>query len=222
MNHPPTTATATPAQLDALRRTVMIVAVLNLAYFAIEFWMAQAINSVALFADSIDFLEDASVNLLVLLAIGLTPFYRRLAGFGFAVLLVVPSLAALWTVWNKLYHPTIPDTLILTTTALGALIVNGYCAYLLARVRNTGGSLSKAAFLSARNDMFANIAMIGAGAATAVWPSIWPDVIVGLAIAALNADAAFEVYKAASGENQDKQPESSPQACPFDDKPAVG
>ena len=42
----------------ALRRAVRIVAMLNLAYFGVEFGVALAIGSVSLFADSIDFLED--------------------------------------------------------------------------------------------------------------------------------------------------------------------
>ncbi|MGC1887721.1 MAG: hypothetical protein WA709_16770 [Stellaceae bacterium] len=35
---------------------------LNLGYFGVEFVMARVIGSVSLFADSIDFLEDATVN----------------------------------------------------------------------------------------------------------------------------------------------------------------
>jgi hypothetical protein len=38
----------------------------NLAYFGIEFTVALTIGSVSLFADSIDFLEDASINFLIL------------------------------------------------------------------------------------------------------------------------------------------------------------
>ncbi len=53
-----------------LRRVVRLVAVLNLAYFGIEFAVARAIGSVSLFADSIDFLEDASINLVILVALG--------------------------------------------------------------------------------------------------------------------------------------------------------
>lgn len=40
----------------ALRHVVQLVAILNLAYFGIEFAVALAIGSVSLFADSIDFL----------------------------------------------------------------------------------------------------------------------------------------------------------------------
>ena len=50
--------------------TVLWVAVLNLGYFGVEFTVALAIGSVSLFADSVDFLEDASVNLLILAALG--------------------------------------------------------------------------------------------------------------------------------------------------------
>lgn len=39
-----------------------MVAILNLAYFGIEFAVAVWIGSASLFADSIDFLEDASDN----------------------------------------------------------------------------------------------------------------------------------------------------------------
>ena len=199
--HPATTA----QQAATLKWTVGVVVVLNLAYFVVEFGMARAIGSVALYADSIDFLEDASVNGLVLFTMGLSAPLRRLTGLFLAAVLLVPGLAALATAWHKLYDPAIADPLQLTLTALGALIVNSICALLLARVRNAGGSLSKAAFLSARNDALANVAMIGAGTVTAFVPSIWPDIIVGLAIAGLNATAALEVYQAANGENDTKQ-----------------
>jgi Co/Zn/Cd efflux system component len=188
---------------DLLRRTVVIVALLNLAYFFVEFGVARAIGSVSLFADSIDFLEDASVNVLVVLALGWAAAKRRLVGLGLALLLLIPSFAALWTAYLKLYNPLVVAVVPLTLTAFGALLVNGTCALLLARVRTTGGSLSKAAFLSARNDVYANLAIMVAGIATAFSASIWPDLVVGLGIAALNAGAAHEVYEAALNESDE-------------------
>ena len=65
---------------NALRRTVLIVAVLNIAYFGVEFTAALQINAVSLFADSVDFLEDASVNLLVFVALGWTALRRARMG----------------------------------------------------------------------------------------------------------------------------------------------
>jgi Co/Zn/Cd efflux system component len=185
----------------ALRRAVRRVALLNLGYFGIEFAAAVAIGSVALFADSIDFLEDASVNLLILAALGWSAAWRARVGLALSLILLLPALATAWTVWEKLSLPVAPDPLPLTLAGLGALAVNLACALMLARHRNAGGSLSRAAFLSARNDAVANLAIIAAGLVTAfLWRSAWPDVIVGLGIAAMNADAAREVWRAARSE----------------------
>lgn len=51
--------------IGALKRSIRLVTLLNLSYFGIEFVLALAIGSVSLFADSVDFLEDALVNLLI-------------------------------------------------------------------------------------------------------------------------------------------------------------
>jgi Co/Zn/Cd efflux system component len=186
---------------------VRLVAVLNLAYFGVEFVVALAIGSVSLFADSIDFLEDTSVNLLILLALAWRPVARARLGMALAAILLVPGLATLAMAWHKFNIPVAPDPLPLSLTGLGALAVNLSCAFVLARFRSHGGSLSRAAFLSARNDALANVAIIAAGIVTAtLFQSAWPDLIVGLGIAILNADAAREVYQAAREEHAEAQP----------------
>ena len=189
-----------------LRRTVVVVALLNLAYFGVEFAVARAIGSVSLFADSIDFLEDASINTLIAVALGWTARRRAAVGSLLALILLVPGIATLVTAWQKLQLPVAPDAALLGVTGLGALVVNLACALLLARVRAHAGSLSKAAFLSARNDAFANVAIIVAGAATMLTANAWPDLIVGLAIAVLNADAARDVWRAARDERRAAEP----------------
>lgn len=190
---------------DSLRQVVRLVAVLNLAYFGIEFTVARAIGSVSLFADSVDFLEDASINLLILLAIGWTAYNRARVGMALGALLLVPGIATLWTAWEKFNIPAAPDAALLSLTGLGALAVNLSCALMLGRYRHHGGSLTKAAFLSARNDALANVGIIAAGLVTAyLWPSAWPDLIVGLVIAAMNADAAREVWQAAREDHRAK------------------
>jgi Co/Zn/Cd efflux system component len=184
-----------------MRKAIQLVALLNLGYFAIEFAVALNVGSVSLFADSIDFLEDASVNFLILLALGWGAAARSRVGMALAGILLIPGLATLWMAWHKFNSPVVPNSLSLSVTGLGALAINLSCAFMLARHRTTGGSLTRAAFLSARNDAFANVAIIGAGVLTAVTLSVWPDLIVGLGIAILNADAAREVYQAARVEH---------------------
>ena len=186
----------------AYRRIIRLVILLNLSYFGIEFVVASRIGSVSLFADSVDFLEDASLNLLILAALRLSATLRARVGMVLALILLIPGLATLWTASMKFHSPSVPNPISLSITALGALAINASCAYLLARFRNQEGSLSRAAFLSARNDMLANVAMIAAGCVTVYWASPWPDVIVGLGIALMNADAAREVWTTATSEHR--------------------
>jgi Co/Zn/Cd efflux system component len=195
-----------PVTQVGLRRVVGMVALLNLCYFGIEFSVALAIGSVSLFADSVDFLEDASINLLIVVALGWTARNRARLGMSLAAILLIPGLATLWTAWEKFSLPAPPSPVALSLTGLGALAVNFSCAYTLARFRRHSGSLTRAAFLSARNDAFANVAIILAGLVTAfIWQSAWPDLLVGLGIAAMNADAAREVWEAAREEHREAE-----------------
>ena len=167
---------------------------LNLAYFGVEFAVALAIGSVSLFADSIDFLEDASLNFLILMALGWSALPAR-------------AWACCWrqSCWCPASRRCGPPgrssragragARAAVAGRAGALAVNLACALLLA-YRRHGGSLTRAAFLSARNDVLANVAII-AGVVTAATLSAWPDLVVGLGIALMNAGAAREVWQAA-------------------------
>ena len=183
-----------------LRKVVILVALLNLAYFGVEFTVGRIIGSVSLFADSVDFLEDASVNVLIAVALGWSIKRRAHLGMVLAMFLLIPGIATLWTAWQKVHRPLPPGPLALALAAAGALIVNLFCALLLAKYRKHSGSLTRAAFLSARNDALANVAMIAAAILTIYTRSGWADLTVGIGIAALNADAAREVWTAARQE----------------------
>lgn len=186
----------------ALRRAVALVAILNLAYFGVEFAAALAIGSVSLLADSADFFEDAAVNFLILAALAWNAVRRAQVGMLLSGVLLVPALAFLWTLWTKFNAPVPPAAIPLSLTGAGALAINLFCAFVLARFRHHAGSLTRAAFLSTRNDALANVAIIAAGLVTLRSPSIWPDVIVGFGIACMNLDAAREVWAAARNEHR--------------------
>lgn len=189
-----------------LRGVVRLVAILNLAYFGIEFAVAVMIGSVSLFADSIDFLEDAAINLLILVALGWNSTRRARVGIALSGILLVPAVATLWTAWQKFSLPLPPAPVPLSLTGTGAFAVNLSCALMLTRFRQQAGSLTRAAFLSARNDVLANVAIVAAGLVTVYVQSAWPDLIVGLGIGLVNADAAREVYTAAKEEHRTVRP----------------
>ncbi len=188
------------SETNTLRPVVARVAGLNFAYFWIEIVVALAIGSVALIADSVDFLEDAAINLLIFAGLGWSLRNRARLGAVLAGILLVPALATAYAAYEKFQDMAPPAPLPLTLTGLGALAVNFACAYMLAKHREHSGSLTRAAYLSARNDVAANLAIIAAGLVTAYTLSPWPDLVVGLGIALLNLDSAADILKAARAE----------------------
>lgn len=162
-----TTANDPQSIPSGLRKAVLVVALLNLAYGVIEFVVALRIGSVSLFADSVDFFEDASVNLLIFFALAWALKTRARIGMALAAILFIPALAGLWIAVQKLAAPVPPDAFALGVTGLGALVTNLFCAFLLTAYRSHPRSLAQAAFLSARNDAIANVGIIAAGFVTA-------------------------------------------------------
>ena len=153
--------------IEGLRLAVAVVAFLNLAYFGVEFAVALEIGSVSLFADSIDFLEDTAVNLLILLALllvvgtvvllyGSGPLMRGFYGRIVGPLTKRPlsSFIAL----RLLDHEREPDLRKLTASsflisaslanpesARKTIRVSGHCCRIRATIRSTSSSAPSAA-----------------------------------------------------------------------------
>ena len=183
-----------------LRRTVLVVALLNVGYFFVEFTVALVAGSVSLLADSVDFLEDTSINLLIAMALGWPLARRARMGKVLAVVILGPAAVATWEAIQRFGEPTPPHVAPLVLASLGAIVVNGTSAYLLARFRRHRGSLSRAAFLSARNDVLVNVSVITMGVITALTGSGWPDLVLGCFIIALALHAAYEVWEVSEEE----------------------
>lgn len=183
-----------------LRKTVLTIAALNFLYFLIEFYYGRIFNSISLISDSVDFLEDASINILIALAIGWTLQKRQITSYFLAAILLVPGVAFLWNAIHQILSPVVPEGAGMSYVGVGALIVNVTCAFLISRHKNEEGGLVKAAYYSARNDAVANVLIIGAGVATLLYPSMIPDLVIGIIIFIMNADAAKEVLSTARQE----------------------
>ncbi|MDY6054721.1 cation transporter [Micrococcus sp.] len=194
-------APADPRRVRALRGTVLAVALLNAAYMVLELVVAVRIGSVALAADSVDFFEDFAVNLLIFVALGWSLRARAVAGRAMAGIIVLPALAALVMAVLKMGDPEPPAAGALLWTAVGAIAVNLVCVGLLSRFRADGGSLTRAAWLAARNDLIAGVVLIALAGATALTASGWADIVVGVLLVVLNGSAAKEVWEAATEEH---------------------
>ncbi len=186
--------------MDRLRRVVLVVAALNFAYFFVELGVALVAGSVSLLADSVDFLEDTTVNLLVFVALGWPLARRALLGKALALVILGPATVAGWQAISRFGDPSAPDVVPVALAATGAIVVNGTSAWLLTSVRRHGGSLSRAAFLSARNDVLVNVAIIVMALVTAWTGSGWPDLLLGCGIILLALHSAYEVWEVSEDE----------------------
>lgn len=189
-----------PIPPDRLRRAVALVALLNFAYFFVEFTVALVAGSVSLLADSVDFLEDTAISVLILIALGWPLARRAVMGKAMALVILGPAVVAGWEAVQRFSDPVAPEVAPVVLVSVGAIAVNGTSAWLLAKVRHHGGSLSRAAFLSARNDVLVNLAIIAMAVVTAWTASGLPDLILGCAIIVLALHAAWEVWEVSEEE----------------------
>ena len=82
-----------------------------------------------------------------------------------------------------------------------ALAGNAVCLWLLWRHRTEDINMHSV-WLCSRNDIVANLAVLGAGAAVWALHSRWPDILVGLAIAVLFLSSSVQVPREATKEKR--------------------
>ena len=180
---------------NSIRLNLILVIQINLFYFFFEYFYAHKINSVTLFADSIDFLEDISLNLLIYLSINNKKSKKIILPLVLSFFMLIPAILSLQTIWQQLLFKQTPDAFTLTFVSIGALVANLICALILSSYKKKNSNLIFVAFLSAKNDVIANISMIVAGVITIFHSSIWPDIIVGIIICTINVSSVKKILK---------------------------
>ena len=191
---------STPTHLDpAYRNALILCAALNAGMVLIEGGAGLAVGSAALLADAVDFIEDATMLALAVVALGWSLRARAVAGAVQGLTMAAVGFAAIGAIAYRLLAGGAPDAPSVGVVAFMALAVNVYCAYRLARFRR-GDSSMRSIWLSSRNDAILNILTILAAGVIYLTHSGWPDIIVGALIAAINLWAAAEVLLAAMRE----------------------
>lgn len=190
-----------PPQDDSsqFRRVLWIALVLNAVMFLVEIGASLVSGSVSLLADSIDFFGDAANYGVSLFALGLGVLARARASMLKAWTMV---LFAGWVLIEAVLHyfsSTLPRFEVMTGVGSLALAVNLYVAVLLYKFRS-GDSNRQSAWLCTRNDVISNCAVIAAGFGGRALGSAWPDLMVGIGMAALTLHSASRVLKLARNE----------------------
>ena len=181
------------AQLrDQQSRVLYIVLAINGLMFLVEFVAGWVIGSTALLADSLDMFGDASVYALTLYVLYRSARTRAGAALFKGSLMLMFGLLVIVDAIRKLVTGGVPEAQWMGLVGSAALIANTLCFTLLYRHRSDDLNM-KSTWLCSRNDLIANASVIVAAILVAVTGTLWPDVIVGLAIAALFLHSARQV-----------------------------
>jgi cation diffusion facilitator family transporter len=178
------------------RRVLTIVLALNALMFAGEFSAGAIIGSVALMADAVDMFGDAMVYGLSLYTLDRSERWRNGAAVAKGLFILIFGLGVLWQVWLSIQNGTPPSSAVMLAVGAIALAVNLTCLALLWRFRKQDLNMSST-FECSRNDVIANLGVLLAAGGVFAFNSPWPDIVIGLAIAAIFLRSAYRVLSQA-------------------------
>lgn len=186
---------------DKQSRVLYAVLAVNAAMFVVEFVAGWLIRSTALLGDSLDMLGDASVYALTLFVLHRGVRARAAAALVKGGFMLLFGAAVVTDAAYKLYVGEVPAANWMGLIGLLALIANGVCFFLLYAHRSDDLNM-RSTWLCSRNDLVANASVIAAAVLVAFTGSLWPDVVVGVAIAVLFLHSAVPVIREAWNEWQ--------------------
>jgi Co/Zn/Cd efflux system component len=172
---------------------------INMAMFMVEMITGLRTGSVALRADSLDFLSDSANYGISLLVTAMTLRTRAIAALGKGVTM---GLFGIWvlasSVW-KAFVGSPPEAVTMGLVGIAALAANGLCFALLNAFRS-GDSNMRSVWPCSRNDMIANCAVLLSALGVARTDAAWPDVLVVAIMAMLALQGAVAVFRQARRE----------------------
>ena len=190
-------------EIDALRgrqsTTLKVVLGLNAAMFLVELTAGLVSGSVSLVADSLDMLGDALVYGFSLYVVARGARMKAVAALFKGGIMAAFGLFVLAQALYKILSPQVPAFEVIGAIGLLALAVNSVCLALLWRHRSDDINM-RSVWLCSRNDIIANVSVLLAAAGVWLTQSGWPDVLVGLALAALFLRSALSVVRGARAE----------------------
>jgi cation diffusion facilitator family transporter len=175
---------------------LQVVLSINLAMFATEFGAGLIAHSTALLADSVDMLGDAIVYGFSLYVIGRGAQWQARGALLKGCIMAAFAGGIAVEVTVKLVRGVTPDEQVMSAVAVVALLANASALAFLWRHRADDLNM-RSAWLCSRNDVISNAGVLVA--ASLVWwsGSAWPDVVAGLAIAALFGASAVGIIRQA-------------------------
>ena len=178
------------------RRVLILVLVINVGMFVIEFGGGWWAGSAALMADSVDMLGDALVYGLSLYALSRSNRWKAGAAAFKGVFILLFGLGIGIEIVSKIANGVPPASGLMLAFGILALVSNLICLRLLWRYRKQDVNMSST-FECSRNDVVANTGVIAAAGLVWATGSPWPDILVASVIAVLFLRSAIHVLQEA-------------------------
>lgn len=179
---------------SAYKRALWIVVLLNAGYGVIEMVGGFLSDSQALKADALDFMGDALISFLGLLAIAWRPIWRARSALMQGVFLAALALFVLGSTIYRVVVQEQPEAELMGIFGVVALVINVSAALVLLPHR-TGDANARAVWLFSRNDALGNLAVVIAAVLVGWLDSPWPDLVVAFVIAGLFLQSSWSIIK---------------------------
>ena len=191
----------TQCEIDKLRarqRGVLVtVLAINVVAFFVEATAGVLASSTALLADSLDMLGDSLVYGISLYVVARDDLWKAHSASIKGWIMMGFGVFVLAQVGYKLAFPVVPEFQLIGVVGALALAANAVCLALLWRHRADDINMHSV-WLCSRNDIIANVSVLCAGVGVWAFASQWPDVVVGVGIAALFVRSALSVLRDAA------------------------
>lgn len=179
------------------KRTLLFVLVLNAGLFVLLGIGGLAADSSALIANALDNASDALVYLVSFLAIGRAVIWKQRAARLSGVLLLVFAVGVLIDAGRRWWFGTEPIGPTMMVLAVIAAVVNLICLILIQRQRSEDVNM-KAAETFSFNDFASNGGILVAGGLVMWLNQAWPDLVVGVLVAAIAVKGGVEILRSAA------------------------
>lgn len=187
---------------DKEQRGVLIwLLAINGVMFIAEIIAGITGDSTALIADSLDMLADATVYAIGLYAVGRSLLVKVKAAHISGIFQIVLGLGVLFDIVRRTVTGSEPESLIMIVMGIAALIANTACLVLIYKHRQ-GEVHMRASWIFSKNDVVANLGVIGGGVLVNWFDSPWPDLFIGLTIAAIVIRGGIQIINEANTEKK--------------------
>ena len=176
------------------RRTLLIVLVLNALLFLVLGLGGLFAESSALLANAADNGSDAIVYLISFLAVGRAMAWKRGAARLSGIMLLIFAAGVLIDVGRRWIVGTEPVGWTMMGLAVMAAVVNLICLMLIRR-QGTDDVNMRAAETFSFNDFASNGGILIAGGLVMALNQAWPDLVVGLIVAAIAVKGGVDILK---------------------------